>query len=54
MSGTLSDTFSFIPELPIYVYLMLPYIVTMIVLAFTSKKSHAPKAEGIPYDPGQR
>lgn len=54
MSGSLSDTFSFIPKLPIYIYLMLPYVVTMIVLAFTSKKSHAPKAEGIPYDPGQR
>ena len=32
---------------------MLPYIVTMIVLIFTSKKSKAPpKAEGIPYDKG--
>ena len=35
-------------------YRMLPYIVTMIVLAFTSKNSRAPKAEGIPYDKGQR
>lgn len=37
-----------------YLYLMLPYIVTMIALAFTSKKSKAPKAEGIPYDKGAR
>lgn len=37
-----------------YVYNMLPYLVTMAVLAFTSKKSRAPKAEGIPYDKGQR
>ena len=37
-----------------YIYLMLPYIVTMIVLILTSKKSRAPKAEGIPYDKGQR
>lgn len=36
------------------VYKMLPYIATMIILAFTSKKSRAPKAEGIPYDKGQR
>lgn len=36
------------------IYKMLPYIVTMIILAFTSKKSRAPKAEGIPYDKGQR
>ena len=36
------------------VYKMLPYVVTMIILAFTSKKSRAPKAEGIPYDKGQR
>ncbi|HPU62788.1 MAG TPA: ABC transporter permease [Mobilitalea sp.] len=35
-------------------YKMLPYIATMIVLAFTSKRSRAPKAEGIPYDKGMR
>ncbi len=35
-------------------YKMLPYVATMVVLAFTSKKSRAPKAEGIPYDKGQR
>ena len=35
-------------------YKMSPYIVTMIVLAFTSKKSRAPKAEGIPYDKSRR
>ncbi len=35
-------------------YKMLPYIATMVVLAFTSKKSRAPKAEGIPYDKSQR
>lgn len=35
-------------------YKMLPYLATMIVLIFTSKKSRAPKAEGIPYDMGQR
>lgn len=36
------------------VYKMLPYIISLIVLAFTSKKSRAPKAEGIPYDQGNR
>ena len=41
-------------NLPPTVYNMLPYIVSLIVLAFTSKKSRAPKAEGIPYDKGQR
>ncbi len=35
-------------------YKILPYLVTMIVLAFTSKQSRAPKAEGIPFDPGAR
>ncbi len=35
-------------------YQMLPYVVTMIVLIFTSKSSKAPKAEGIPYDKGSR
>ena len=37
-----------------YVYRMLPYIITLVVLAFTSKNSRAPKAEGIPYDKGSR
>jgi len=35
-------------------YKMLPYLATMVVLAFTSKRSRAPKAEGIPYDKSQR
>ena len=33
---------------------MMPFITSMIVLALTSKKSRAPKAEGIPYDKGAR
>ncbi|MDE7170993.1 MAG: ABC transporter permease [Oscillospiraceae bacterium] len=37
-----------------HLYRMLPYVITLVVLAFTSKKSRAPKAEGIPYDKGQR
>ncbi|MBP7059882.1 MAG: ABC transporter permease [Lachnospiraceae bacterium] len=36
------------------IYNMLPYIISLVVLAFTSKKSRAPKAEGIPYDKGSR
>lgn len=35
-------------------YKMLPYIISLLVLAVSSKKSRAPKAEGIPYDKGQR
>ncbi len=41
-------------NIPGSVYNMLPYIISLIVLAFTSKSSRAPKAEGIPYDKGQR
>ncbi len=41
-------------KLPSTVYNMLPYIISLIVLVFVSKKSRAPKAEGIPYDKGQR
>ncbi len=37
-----------------YIYRLLPYVITLIVLALTSKSSRAPKAEGIPYDKGQR
>ena len=36
------------------IYRMLPYVITLIVLSFTSKSSRAPKAEGIPYDQGSR
>lgn len=36
------------------IYDMMPFIASMIILAFTSKKSRAPKAEGIPYDKGER
>ena len=47
---------SFMSAIPIpsYVYKMIPYIATLIVLAFSSKSSQAPKAEGIPYDKGRR
>lgn len=41
-------------NIPGAVYNMLPYIISLVVLIFTSKKSRAPKAEGIPYDKGQR
>ena len=36
------------------IYSMMPFIASMIILAFTSKNSQAPKAEGIPYDKGAR
>jgi len=35
-------------------YKILPYFATLVVLIFTSKKSRAPKAEGIPYDKSLR
>ena len=41
-------------SLPKEIYNMMPFVASMIVLAFTSKKSRAPKAEGIPYDKGSR
>jgi simple sugar transport system permease protein len=41
-------------NLPSSLYNMLPYIISLLVLAFTSKNSRAPKAEGVPYDKGQR
>lgn len=56
---TVSATYSSIPWLQSlnitgYVYKMIPYIATLIVLIFSSKTSQAPKAEGIPYDQGAR
>lgn len=37
-----------------HIYRILPYVITLVVLAFTSKKSRAPKAKGQPYDKEQR
>ena len=56
---TLASAYSGIPilsNLPISnsIYKMIPYITTIIVLAFTSKNSQAPKASGLPYDKSMR
>lgn len=56
---TLASAYSAIPVLkslpiPNEIYKMIPYIATLIVLAFLSKSSQAPRAEGIPYDKGSR
>ncbi len=40
--------------IPSYIYKMIPYVATLLVLAFTSRKSQAPRAAGIPYDKGSR
>lgn len=40
--------------LPSVVFKLIPYVATIILLAFTSKDSAAPKASGIPYDKSQR
>ncbi len=54
--GVLSSQISFLKVLgmPMYFYNMIPYFVVLIVLAVTAKKSGCPKAEGIPYEKGQR
>ncbi|MCL2853135.1 MAG: ABC transporter permease [Defluviitaleaceae bacterium] len=41
-------------EIPAHFYRMSPFIATLIVLAFTSKNTMAPKAVGQPYDKGGR
>jgi len=46
--------FSGISGVDAYLWPMLPYIITMVLLILTSKKSRAPKAEGIPYDKSTR
>lgn len=47
---------SILAELPVSstVYKIIPFAATLAVLAFTSKKSQAPRAAGIPYDQGLR
>lgn len=41
-------------NIPGQIYSMIPYIATLVVLAFVSKNSAAPLAAGTPYDPGKR
>ena len=50
------DSIGFLNALnwPKEIYNMMPFLASMIVLAFTSKRSRAPKAEGVPYDKGSR
>ena len=40
--------------LPPYFYNIVPYVVVLVVLVLFRKKSGCPKAEGIPYEKGQR
>lgn len=56
---TVASAYSVIPilsssNIPSDVYKMVPFIATLIVLAFSSKSSQAPKAVAIPYDKGSR
>lgn len=56
---TLAAAYSGIPflaaaNIPNNIYKMIPYIATLVVLAFTSKSSQAPRAAGQPYDKGSR
>ena len=56
---TIASAYSGIPflasaNIPNNIYKMIPYIATLVVLAFTSSNSQAPKASGQPYDKGGR
>ncbi|MDP2812831.1 MAG: ABC transporter permease [Erysipelotrichaceae bacterium] len=56
---TISAAYTGIPILlalgiPSYMFKMIPYLATIIILTFTSKKSAAPRAAGEPYDAGKR
>ncbi len=56
---TIASAYSVIPilatsNIPSDIYKMIPFIATLIVLAFSSRSSQAPKAVGVPYDKGSR
>ena len=56
---TIAASYTAIPflnalQIPAHFYRMLPYVLTLVVLAFTSKKTIAPKALGEVYDKGKR
>ncbi|MBR6976772.1 MAG: ABC transporter permease, partial [Lachnospiraceae bacterium] len=54
--GPVASSVDFLKSLGLemYFYNIIPYVVVLIVLALTAKKSGCPKAEGIPYDKGMR
>lgn len=54
--ANIADSVSFLAKLrwPKEIYNMMPFIASIVVLTLTSGKSRAPKAEGIPYEKGQR
>lgn len=54
LANIADSTFLAALQWPKEVYNMMPFIASMIILAFTSKKSRAPKAEGIPYEQSGR
>ena len=41
-------------NIPSTIYNLMPYIISLVVLMFSSRNSAAPKSEGIPYDKGSR
>ena len=56
---TIAAAYSGIPllkelRIPSDIYKMIPFIATLVVLAFSSKNSQAPRASGVPYDKGGR
>lgn len=56
---TVASAYSVIPVLmdsgiPSDIFKMIPFIATLVVLAFSSKSSHAPAAVAVPYDKGSR
>lgn len=56
---TVASAYSGVPILanlgiPSDIYKMVPFVATLIVLMFTSKRSQAPRASGTPYDKGAR
>ncbi len=54
--GPLANQISFLSALglDIYFYNIIPFVIVIVVLIISRNKSGCPKAEGIPYDKGQR
>jgi simple sugar transport system permease protein len=59
LAMTVASAYQSIPVLaeaglPEIFYKCLPYVITLVVLAISSKNSHSPRAAGQPYDQGKR
>ncbi len=54
MTAFNSGVYQFFRKIPVDIIKLMPFAITLLILALTSKKSQGPRAAGEPYDQGKR